>query len=218
MIHTSKPTIMLIDDHAIVREGLASLLSIGGDFGLIIQATDGAHAASLIDTLQPDLIVTDLLMPGMTGPDTIRMLNMRSPASHIIVLTSSDDDVLAFDALKAGARSFLVKSMSGEEILTSMKQIAAGNDIIHPVISSRILKMSLRGDACLTPFDLLTPREIDVLTELAQGASNARIALALNITERTVKSHIGNVLSKLNLTDRTEAVAFAWRNGLMKQS
>jgi NarL family two-component system response regulator LiaR len=217
MIHTSKPTIMLIDDHAIVREGLASLLSIGGDFGYIVQATDGTHAASLIDALLPDIIVTDLLMPGMTGPDTIRMLTMRSPTSHIVVLTSSEDDVLAFDALKAGARSFLVKSMSGEEILTSLRHIAAGTEIIHPLISSRILKMSLRGDAGLTPFDLLTPREIDVLTELAQGASNARIALALNITERTVKSHIGNVLSKLNLADRTEAVAFAWRNGLMKQ-
>lgn len=211
-----KPTVMLVDDHAIVREGLASLLSIGGSFGTIIEATDGTHAVELARQLPPDLIVIDLLMPGLMGVDAIGLLREICPTSKITVLTSTDDEQLALAALQAGAQSFLVKSMSGDEILSSLKRIVAGEEIIHPAVSNGILKMSLKKGHGHDPFEILTPREIDVLTELAKGASNSRIATALAITERTVKSHIGNVLSKLNLTDRTEAVAFAWRNGLMK--
>jgi NarL family two-component system response regulator LiaR len=211
-----KPTVMLVDDHAIVRQGLASLLSIDGSFGNIVQAVDGNHALELAREVHPQLIVIDLLMPGMSGAEAIGLLRSIAPDSKIAVLSSSEDEVLALNALKAGAQSFLVKSMSGEEILAALKRIIGGEEIIHPSVSSSILKMSLRSDAGHDPFELLTPREVDVLTELAKGASNARIASALRITERTVKSHIGNVLSKLNLTDRTEAVAFAWRNGLMK--
>jgi NarL family two-component system response regulator LiaR len=217
MNNPNKPTIMLVDDHAIVREGLASLLSIVGIFGNIIQAIDGTHALALAQEHQPDVIVIDLLMPGLMGPDAIGQLSIISPHSKIAVLTSTEDDVMAFAALKAGASSFLLKSMSGEEILASLKRISEGEEIIHPSVSNALLKMSLRNEHGHDPFSLLTPREIDVLTELAKGASNARIAVALAITERTVKSHIGNVLSKLDLADRTEAVAFAWRNGLMKK-
>ncbi|MBP0598133.1 response regulator transcription factor [Herbaspirillum sp. LeCh32-8] len=212
------PTILLVDDHAVVREGLASLLSIGRRFERIAQAADGAAAIAVAGELQPDLIVVDLLMPGMTGPEAIRLLKQASPRSRIAVLTSTEDDQLALAALKAGASSYLIKSMSGDDILSALSRMALGEDIIHPSVSNGILRMSLRqGDQPLSPFGTLTPREVDVLTELAKGASNARIAQALNITERTVKSHIGNVLSKLNLSDRTEAVAFAWRNGLMQQ-
>ncbi|MFJ3044715.1 response regulator [Herbaspirillum chlorophenolicum] len=210
-------TVLLVDDHAVVREGLASLLAIAGEFGRIEQAGDGIQAVSLAKELQPGLIVIDLLMPAMSGPEAIKLLREACPTAKITVLTSSEDDALAFSALKAGANSFLLKSMSGGEVLSSLKKIADGEEIIHPTVSKGILKMSLRNANQNAPFDNLTPRELDVLTELARGASNARIALALNITERTVKSHIGNVLSKLNLSDRTEAVAFAWRNGLMKE-
>ncbi len=211
-----KPSVMLVDDHAIVREGLASLLSIEGSFGEIVQAIDGSHALALTQQCQPDLIVIDLLMPGLLGSEAIRLLRTMTPASKIAVLTSSEDEALALSALQAGAQSFLVKSMSGREILDALKRIIGGEEIIHPSVSNGILRMSLKKGSERGPFELLTPREIDVLSELAKGASNARIAAALNITERTVKSHIGNLLSKLNLTDRTEAVAFAWRNGLMK--
>lgn len=208
---------MLVDDHAVVRQGLASLLAIGGDFKEIIQAEDGERAIALARQYAPNLIVIDLLMPGMKGPEAIGHLRLACPASAITVLTSSEDHDLALSALKAGAKSFLLKSMSGDEILSSLRRIAAGEDIVHPSVSGAILKMSLRPDWQKTPFEELTPREVAVLIELAKGGSNARIALALQITERTVKSHIGNVLSKLDLSDRTEAVAFAWRNGLMKE-
>lgn len=210
-----KPSVLLVDDHGIVREGLASLLAIAGIFDRIAVATDGAHGVELARELAPKLIVTDLLMPGLSGADAICRMTSASPTSHIVVLTSSEDEQLAFAALKAGARSFLIKSMSGDDILDALRRIVGGAEVIHPSVSTAIMKMSLRKDAEKDPFACLTPREIEVLGELAKGASNSRIAGALNVTERTVKSHIGNILSKLNLADRTEAVAFAWRNGLI---
>lgn len=211
-----KPTVLLVDDHAIVREGLASLLTLSDDFGKIAQAADGAAAIEISASIAYDLIIIDLLMPNISGVDAIRVLRKTCPHASIIVLTSSDDDALAFTALDAGAQSFLLKSMSGEEILHALKQIAAGAHVIHSSITVRMLRMVRRADASLhNPFSVLTPRETEVLHELAQGASNAKIASALYITERTVKAHIGALLSKLGLMDRTEAVAFAWRNGLM---
>lgn len=212
-----KPTVLLVDDHAVVREGLASLLSIGDRFDRILQASEGALAVAMAAQSRADIIVIDLCMPGMSGTEAIARLRELAPCPRIVVLTSSEDESLALSALKAGAQSYLVKSMSGDEILAALDRIMNGEEVIHPSVSHAILRMTLRNKETQNPFELLTPRELHVLTELANGASNARIALALNITERTVKSHIGNVLSKLHLCDRTEAVAFAWRHGLMKQ-
>lgn len=212
-----KPTVLLVDDHAVVREGLASLLSIGNRFDRILQASEGSLAVAMAAQSPVDIIVIDLCMPGMSGTEAIARLREFTPCPRIVVLTSSEDESLALSALKAGAQSYLVKSMSGDEILAALDRIMHGEEVIHPSVSHSILRMTLRNKEMQNPFELLTPRELHVLTELANGASNARIALALNITERTVKSHIGNVLSKLHLGDRTEAVAFAWRHGLMKQ-
>lgn len=212
-----KCSVLLADDHAIVRGGLASLLSLSGEFGPIWQAADGVLAVEAAVTHRPDMLVIDLLMPNMPGVEAIGAISRRCPDVHIVVLTSSQDDALAYAALEAGARSFLLKTMSGEEILQALKQIAHGEHVIHAAITTAMLRMVRRSSTAKnTPLVQLTPREIDVLLELAQGASNAKIALALNITERTVKAHLGACLAKLGLADRTEAVAFAWRNGLIK--
>lgn len=211
-----KPTILLIDDHAIVREGLASLLAATNKFGDIAVAEDGESAVEIAGKLDPAIVVADLIMPKIPGSSVIRMIKMLCPNAHIVVLTSSDSKQLLVDAVEAGAHSILLKSMTGEEIFGSFIAIAAGLPIIHPEVS--LLLSSARESPAKnsrSPFAVLTPRELDVLVELAEGASNAKIAASLNITERTVKAHITNVFIKLDLTDRTEAVAFAWRFGLM---
>lgn len=207
---TLQPSVLLVDDHAVVREGLGSLLAMTGEFGAILHAGD---AESAIDVVRghvpaPDIVVVDLLMPAIPGPGAIRMLKALCPDAHFAVLTSSQDERLARAALEAGARSFLLKSMDGDEILAAFRSIRAGMAVVHPTVAALAGKPN--------PFAALTPREIDVLVELANGASNARIADSLDITERTVKAHIGSVFLKLGVADRTEAVAFAWRNGLMR--
>jgi two-component system, NarL family, response regulator LiaR len=211
-----KTSVLLVDDHAIVRQGLASLLAMTDDFYLVGEAGDGARAIEIARELAPELIVIDLLMPGMDGVTAIRSLKTVSPASQIAVLTSTEDEDLAFSAIEAGAQSFLVKSMSGDSLLDTLRKIAKGEAVIHSSIAHRILrKVRSVSKQEVNPFAALSERELDVLRALAEGASNSRIAKTLCISENTVKSHIGNVLSKLYLTDRTEAVAFAWRQGLL---
>jgi two-component system, NarL family, response regulator LiaR len=209
-------SVLLVDDHAIVREGLASLLAMAGDFELVGEAGEGALAIELARELVPDLVVLDLLMPGMDGVTTIRALRTVSPRSQIAVLTSTEDEDLAFSAIEAGAQSFLLKSMSGDALLDTLRRIVRGEAVIHSSIAHGILRAvrNVRKREA-DPFAALTERELDVLRALAEGASNSRIAKTLNITENTVKSHVSNVLAKLHLTDRTEAVAFAWRQGLL---
>jgi two-component system, NarL family, response regulator LiaR len=211
-----KTSVLLVDDHAVVREGLASLLSTTQDFEIVGEAAEGAAAIALAGDFHPDLIVIDLLMPGTDVVASIRSLKAVCPGSHITVLTSTEDDELAFSAIEAGAQSFLVKSMSGDALLDALRQIAAGNPVIHSSVAHRLLR-AVRVARHVEPdvFASLTERELDVLRSLAEGASNARIAASLSIGESTVKTHIGNILSKLYLQDRTEAVAFAWRHGLV---
>jgi two-component system, NarL family, response regulator LiaR len=211
-----KPTVLLVDDHAVVRDGLASLLAITGNYGDIAHAAGGEGAIAVAQDISPDIIVIDLLMPNMPTAGAIRILRNVSPRSAIVVLTSSEDRQAAFAALEAGAQSFLLKSMSGDEILDAMEHIAAGTPVIHPSVTSGIVDLlRTRGSTRHDPFRSLTPREVDVLVELAKGASNVKIAATLDITERTVKAHISSVFAKLGLGDRTEAVAFAWRHGLV---
>lgn len=216
MSGATRPTVLLVDDHAVVREGLGSLLATTGDFGTILQAGDAAGAIAVVRARLPepvDIAVVDLLMPNIPGPGAIRMLKALCPQAHFVVLTSSQDAALARAAIDAGARSFLLKSMDGDAILASFRTILAGLPVLHPSIAAL---GNPANAARVNPFAALTPREIDVLVELANGASNARIAQSLEITERTVKAHIGSVFIKLGVADRTGAVAFAWRNGLMR--
>lgn len=210
-----KPSILLVDDHAVVREGLASLLAISGTYGEISHAADGEQAIAAAERLRPDIVMIDLLMPGMPTAGAIRILRSVVPDAALVVLTSSQDRKAAFAALEAGAQSFLLKSMGGDEILDALARIAGGTPVIHPSVTSGMVDMLRTRGSRHDPFHALTPRELDVLAELAKGASNARIAALLDITERTVKAHVSAVLAKLDLNDRTEAVAFAWRHGLV---
>jgi NarL family two-component system response regulator LiaR len=211
-------SVLLVDDHDIVRQGLAALLGTTGDLRIIGEAGDGRQAIEMARELAPDLIILDLLMPGMDGVTAIRPLRTVSPASKLAVLTSSEDNELAFAAIEAGAHAFLLKSMSGSELLHAIRRVVDDEVVIHPAITQAILKLVRRiRQPEANPYAGLSERELDVLRALAHGASNARLADTLSISVKTVKSHIGSILSKLHLTDRTEAVAFAWRHGLMQE-
>jgi DNA-binding NarL/FixJ family response regulator len=209
-------TVVLVDDHSIVRQGMSALLSTVDELELVGEAGDGKEAIELVRELTPTLVVVDLLMPNTDGVGLIRALRLISPSSRLAVLTSSEDDQLAFAAIEAGAHAFLLKSMSGDELLQAIQRVLADEVVIHPAITRRILSVvrSIRRPE-ENAFASLSERELDVLRVLADGASNARVADTLSISVTTVKTHIGNILSKLHLGDRTEAVAFAWRHGLM---
>lgn len=211
-------TVLLVDDHSIVRQGLAALIDTVGDFRVVGEAADGKQAAEMARTLMPDLIVLDLLMPNTDGVMVVRLLRTISPGSKLAVLTSSDDDELAFAAIEAGAHAFLLKSMAGAQLLDAMQRVLDDEVVIPSAITQRIVKMvrKIRQNEA-NPFAELSDRELDILRTLADGASNARLADTYSISVRTVKSHVGNILSKLQLNDRTEAVAFAWKNGLVKK-
>lgn len=212
-----KTSVLLVDDHDIVRQGLAALLGTTEDFVVIGQACDGREAIDAARTLAPELIVLDLLMPSVDGVTAIRSLRTVSPASRITVLTSSEEEEMAFSAIELGAHGFLLKSMSGRELLDAFRRIVDDEVVIHPTITQRVLSVVRRiRQPESNPFAGLSERELDVLRALADGASNARLAETLSISVKTVKTHIGSILSKLYLTDRTEAVAYAWRNGLME--
>ena len=212
-------TIILVDDHAVVRQGVASLLAeLADDFTVVGEASNGLEAIELIKEHVPDLALLDLKMPEMDGISLIRAIKSVSPRTYITVLTSAEEEDLAFAAIEAGAQSFLLKSMLGDELIATLLRIAGGEDVIHPFVAKRILKVVRSSrEPVVNPFSGLTDWEIEVLKELAEGGSNARIAHKLHISETTVKSHISNVLGKLQLNDRTEAVAYAWRKGLIKQ-
>lgn len=212
-----KSRVLLVEDHDIVRQGMAALLGASGDFSIVGEAPDGKAAIAEARTLQPDLIMLDLLMPGTDGVSAIRSLRTVSPDSKVVVLTSSEDDDLAFSAIEFGAHGFLLKSMSGTELLHAIRRIVCDEVVIHPAITRRILNTvrTIRQPEH-NPFALLSQRELDILRVLAEGASNARLADVFSISIKTVKSHVSSILSKLHLSDRTEAVAFAWRHGLMR--
>lgn len=213
-----KTTVLLVDDHDIVRQGLAALLGTTEDFVVTGEAGDGRRAIELARELVPDLIVLDLLMPAVDGVTAIRSLRTVSPASKITILTSSEDEDMAFSAIESGAHGFLLKSMSGHELLHAFRRMVDEEVVIHPAITQKVLSVVRRiRQPENNPFAELSERELDVLRALADGASNARLAETLSISVKTVKSHIGNILSKLYLTDRTEAVAYAWRHGLMQE-
>lgn len=210
--------VLLVDDHGVVRQGMTALLGMVDDLDVVGEACDGEQAIELAGALNPELIVVDLLMPGMDGVTAIPALRKVSPASRLAVLTSSDDEELAFAAIEAGAHAFLLKSMSGQELLDAIRRVLCDEVVIHPMITQRLLKVVRRvRQPASDPFKGLSERELDVLRALAEGASNARLAETLSISVKTVKSHVGSILSKLHLGDRTEAVAFAWRHGLMSR-
>ena len=210
---TSPITVLLVDDHAVVRKGVRGYLETQPDLQVIGEASSGEEAVTLAQDLIPDVIVMDLLMPGMDGVEATARIHRITPNTRIIVLTSFHDDTHIFPAIKAGAFSYLLKDVAPDQLVEAIRAAARGEPTLHPKVAARLLQES-RAPHTATE---LTPRETDVLKLIAEGLSNADIAARLVLSEKTVKGHVSNILSKLHLTDRTQAAVYAWREGVVKK-
>ncbi|MBV8218987.1 MAG: response regulator transcription factor [Solirubrobacterales bacterium] len=208
-------TILVVDDHAVVREGLRAFLGLQDGFEIVGEAVDGEQALEQAERLDPDVILMDLVMPGRDGVSAMQVLKQRASRSRVIVLTSFLEDDRLLPALEAGAAGYRLKSSQPAELARAVRAAHAGEAIIDPTVAARLVH-ALSERPAAPAFDELTTRERDVLALIAQGRSNKRIALELGISEKTVKTHVGHVLAKLDVTDRTQAAVLAVRAGLVK--
>lgn len=211
-------TVLIVDDHELVRQGVRAFLDAQPDLDVVGEAASGHEALELAKELVPDVVLMDLLMPGMDGVETTRLLKETSPRSQVVVLTSHHDDAHVFPALRAGALSYVLKNIGPEELAGTVRRAARGEPTLHPRVALRLMR-DVRGDDADGPdaFTELTPREMEVLKLIAEGLANADIAERLGVAEKTVKGHVSNVLSKLHLADRTQAAVYAWREGVMRR-
>lgn len=211
-------TVLLVDDHAMVRRGVRAFLETQPGIRVVADADSGAAAVQLAAEHVPDVALVDLLMPGMDGVETTRQLTARSPRTRVIVLTSYHEDEHIFPAIRAGALSYLLKNVGPEELADAIRKAAAGEAVLHPRVAARVVRElhGRRGEET-NPFRELSDRELDVLRLVADGLNNTEIADRLSISEHTVKSHVGNILGKLHLADRTQAAVFAWRQGIVRR-
>ena len=219
--------ILIVDDHAVVREGLRTFLGLQDGFEIVGEAADGEEAIERAEALEPDVILMDLVMPKLDGVSAMRELRRRSGGRghppHVIVLTSFLDDDRLLPALEAGAAGYLLKNSQPSELARAVRAAQAGEAIIDPTAAARLVHVLSDGDranpgAVDSKLGQLTGRERDVLALIAQGRSNKRIALELGISEKTVKTHVGHVLAKLGVTDRTQAALLAVQQGLLTRS
>jgi NarL family two-component system response regulator LiaR len=210
--------LLIVDDHALVRQGIRTFLELQPDLSVLGEASSGEEAVSMVTDLAPDVVLMDLVMPGIGGVEATRLVKQASPHSQIIVLTSYHEDEYIFPALRAGALSYVLKDISPEELADTVRKAARGESVLHPRIASRVIE-ELRGVRRDTPnlFTDLSDRELDVLRLIADGLSNAAIAKKLVISEKTVKGHVSNILGKLHMLDRTQAAVFAWQQGLVSR-
>lgn len=206
--------ILVADDHVVVRQGLRAFISTEPGLEVVGEGKDGVEAVELAATLHPDVILLDLLMPRMGGIEAIEAIKRNDPEARILVITSFDDDERVFPAIKAGALGYLLKDSSPQELIHAIYNVYHGEVTLHPTIALKVIR-ELREPPDLPPTDdPLTEREVDVLKLVAQGLSNQEIAESLVISERTVGTHVSNILNKLHLANRTQAALYALREGL----
>jgi NarL family two-component system response regulator LiaR len=215
---TESISVLLVDDHAMVRQGVRAFLETQPDISVVGEAGSGEEAVKLAGQLISDVILMDLIMPDVDGVETTRKVKQVSPRSQIIVLTSYHEDEHIFPALKAGALSYILKDVSAEELASAVRKAAEGEAILHPRVAARVIKeLQGRREDAINPFTELSGRELEVLKLVADGMSNAEIAAKLVLSEKTVKGHVSNILSKLQLADRTQAAVYAWREGVVRK-
>ncbi len=205
--------VLIVDDHEIVREGLRTLLSEERDIEIVAEAARGEQALVLAAAHRPEVILLDMVMPGIGGLETIRRLRAAGSKAAVIVLTSFVEDAMVRQALEAGALGYLLKDVSGSELLRALRGAKDGHPALHPE-AQRLLMQRLTAPKTASPLDELTPREKSVLAEIARGRSNKQIAKELHLSEGTVKGYVSAVLSKLGVEDRTQAALLAVREGL----
>jgi DNA-binding NarL/FixJ family response regulator len=200
--------IMLVDDHYLVRVGLASIISLESDLTVCAEASTGEQAVELFRSQRPDVTLMDLRLPGMNGAEATQVMRSEDPRARVVVLSTYAGDEEIYNALQAGALAYLLKTVEREELVATIRAAAVGQRRISPEVAARL--------ADRLPRSQLSPRELDVLALVVQGKRNKEIASTLDISEGTVKVHVSNILSKLAVADRTEAVAVALQRGILK--
>jgi NarL family two-component system response regulator LiaR len=211
---TESIRVLIAEDHAVVREGLRLLITSEAGMEVVGQAADGVEAVQMTRTLQPDVILLDLVMPRKNGLEAIEEIKQEIPKARILVLTSFAEDDKVFPAIKAGAQGYLLKDSSPQELLQGIRDIYQGEVSLHPVIARKLFREINRPSDLPPAEEPLTVREMEVLQLIAQGLSNQTIAEKLVISERTVRTHVGHILNKLHLANRTQAALYALREGL----
>jgi DNA-binding NarL/FixJ family response regulator len=209
---SNKPTgdsirVLVVEDHHVVRQGLVALLNVVDGLEVVGEAADGVEAITQFRKHKPDVTLMDLRLPRMGGVDVIQRIRVETPQARFVVLTTYDGDEDIYKALKAGARAYLLKGMTTDELVATIRTVHAGKSHIPPAIAERLAERMGTED--------LTIRELDVLEQIVQGKSNKEIGTELDISEATVKTHINSLLSKLGVTDRTQAATAAIRRGIV---
>jgi two-component system, NarL family, response regulator LiaR len=206
--------VLVVDDHPVVREGISSLLETKPDVEVVGEASNGLEAVAQAEKLSPDVILMDLVMPEMDGIEAIKEIVARRPKARILVLTSFAGDDNIFPALKAGALGYLLKDSGPNELVEAIRQVHRGESSLHPIIARRVLHELIHPSNRPEVPEQLTDRELEVLRLIGQGRLNHEIAEELVITDATVRTHVSNILGKLQLASRTQAALYAVREGL----
>jgi DNA-binding NarL/FixJ family response regulator len=210
--------VCLVDDQTLVRQGIRSLLELSDSIRVVAEAGDGMQAVETIPRVKPDVVLLDMRMPGMSGLDVLNALASSNQLPPTIILTTFDDDQLVLAGLKAGARGYLLKDVSLDQLVDAVKTVAGGGSLVAPVVTQRLLSGLERMHnefVSLDRPDPLTDRETEILRLMAGGYSNKEIANSLGVAEGTVKNHVSNILSKLGVRDRTRAVLKAFELGIV---
>lgn len=213
---TEQISLLVIDDHPLVRQGVMAFLEVQSDLIVLGEAGAGEEAVRMAAELTPDVVLMDLMMPGMGGVEATRRVRQASPRTQVIVLTSYHEDKYIFPALRAGALSYVLKDVGPDELAETIRRAARGEATLHPRIAARVVQeiQGVKREAHNLVTDL-SERELEVLRLIAAARSNTEIAQELVISEKTVKGHVSNILSKLHMLDRTQAAVFAWQQGIV---
>ena len=206
--------VLVVDDHGVVREGLRTYLELQDGIEVAGEAADGEEAVREAERLRPDVVLMDLVMPRLDGVGAMRALRERLPRTRVIVLTSFADDERLLPAIQAGAAGYLLKNVPPREVARAVRAAHAGEALLDTAVAARLVE-AIAQPAGEEPREQLTPREREVLELIGRGLSNKRIALELGVSEKTVKTHVGHLLAKLGVTDRTQAALHAMRTGLL---
>jgi DNA-binding NarL/FixJ family response regulator len=218
--------ILIVDDHALFRVGIANILGRGSDVEIVGEADDSRSAVDRALETSPDIVLMDLSLPSPGGIETTQRIKRELPSTGIIVLAVDEDEDALFDAIKAGAAAFILKDVGPDDLVTIIRRVAIGEFLINdkvfskPTVASRVLKefreLAVYGQEAAPIFAPLSPREVEILDNIAQGMTNKQVAYALSISEQTVKNHMSSILRKLSVNDRTQAVVYAMRQGWIR--
>ena len=221
-----KTRILIVDDHALFRVGIRNILEKEDDFDIVGEADDSRSAFDRAVETSPDIVLMDLSLPAPGGIETTQRIKRELPSAGIIVLAVNEDEDALFDAIKAGAAAFILKDVGPDDLVTIIRRVGIGEYLINdkvfakPAVASRVLKefreLAVYGQEAAPIFAPLSPREVEILDNIAQGMTNKQVAYALSISEQTVKNHMSSILRKLSVNDRTQAVVYAMRQGWIR--